>query len=130
MLHIIFSQQFLNFKSLGIYTCIASNDNENISHQVDVRILPAFEVYPPDKLEVIESEPVILHCTSSGSPTPTIKWDFEAKMISSNERFQVYENGSLFLQEAHLSDTGRFGCTIGNSVGFKRSETLLIVKSK
>ena len=92
--------------------------------------MPAFEVIPPDKLVVNELEPVILHCTASGSPMPTIKWDFETKMISSNGRFQIYDNGSLFLQESHLDDSGRYGCTIGSYAGFKRSETFLTVKRK
>ena len=90
--------------------------------------MPAFEVIPPDKLVVNESEPVIIHCIASGSPMPTIKWDFETKMISSDGRFQMYENGSLLLRESHIDDTGRYGCTIGNSAGFKRSETFLSVK--
>ncbi|CAG9799152.1 unnamed protein product [Chironomus riparius] len=123
---LIFNNVDISMK--GIYTCIASNDNEQISHQIEVRILPAFEVIPPDKLFVNELEPVILHCTASGSPMPTIKWDFETKMINSNGRFQIYDNGSLFIQESHLDDSGRYGCIIGSYAGFKRSETFLTVK--
>ena len=42
----------------------------------------------------------------------------------------MLENGSLLIQEAHLSDQGKYGCTAGNSGGFKREEVSLFVRSK
>lgn len=45
-------------------------------------------------------------------------------------RFHVLENGSLVIDEVHLSDEGKYGCTAGNSGGLKRYEVSLIVRSK
>lgn len=45
-------------------------------------------------------------------------------------RFHVLENGSLMIEEVHLSDEGKYGCTAGNSGGLKRYEVSLIVRSK
>lgn len=97
-------------------------------HQIEVRILPAFEVVPPEKVNVNEQQSVILDC--KGSDDATIKWDFETKMIHTDERFKIYDNGSLYITDVRADDSGRYGCTIGNFAGFKRSESVLFVKRK
>jgi PTK7 protein tyrosine kinase 7 len=114
----------------GIYTCIASNGVETIQHQIEVGILPQFEIPPQEYLEVVEMQSVIIDCV--GSDNSTMRWDFETTIIQSenDERFHIYENGSLLLHEARQDDSGRYGCTIGNSAGFKRSETHVVIKRK
>lgn len=116
----------------GNYTCIASTDEESIKTSVEVQILPKFDVAPPKNLEVVELQPVFLDCVASGSPTPTIKWDHETTIINDGDdgRFRIFDNGTLLLHEARQDDAGIYGCFIGSSAGFKRAETVLIVKCK
>ena len=45
-------------------------------------------------------------------------------------RFHVLENGTLLVEEVHMADSGKYGCTAGNSGGFKREEVTLIVRSE
>jgi len=45
-------------------------------------------------------------------------------------RFHVLENGTLLVEEVHMADGGKYGCTAGNSGGFKREEVTLIVRSE
>lgn len=101
---------------------------ETIQHQIEVGILPQFEIPPQEYLEVVEMQSVIINC--SGTDNSTVKWDFETTIINSenDDRFHIYENGSLLLHEARQDDSGRYGCTIGNSAGFKRSETHVVIK--
>lgn len=78
-------------------------------------------------------QPVILNCQASGFPSPTIQWDHNKQYItneSEDDRFNVFENGTLVLNEARQEDTGTYGCTIGNAAGLKRRETVLTVKRK
>lgn len=113
----------------GFYSCFASNaDGEKIEHKIEVGILPQFEIVPSKYLEVVELQSVYLDCV--GSDNSTVKWDYENTMINSenDERFHIYGNGSLLLHEARQDDSGKYGCTIGNSAGFKRSESNLVIK--
>lgn len=116
----------------GNYTCIAANDEESIKTSVEVQILPKFDVEPPKNLEVVELQPVYLDCVASGSPAPTIKWDHETTIINDGDdgRFKIFDNGTLLLNEARQDDAGIYGCFIGSSTGFKRAETILIVKCR
>lgn len=116
----------------GNYTCIASTDEESIKTSVEVQILPKFDIAPPKNLEVVELQPVFLDCAASGSPTPTIKWDHENTIINDGDdgRFRIFDNGTLLLHEARQDDAGIYGCLLGSSAGFKRAETVLIVKCK
>ncbi|KAG5675919.1 hypothetical protein PVAND_005778 [Polypedilum vanderplanki] len=112
----------------GIYTCIASNGEETIQHSIEVGLLPHFEIPPQEYLEVVEMQSVIIDCV--GSDNSNVKWDFETTIINSenDERFHIFENGSLLLHEARQDDSGKYGCTIGNSGGFKRSESHVVIK--
>lgn len=127
---LIFNNVRLEHK--GNYTCTASNDADTIRFTIEIKILPKFEISPPKNLEVVELQSVLLDCVASGSPTPTIKWDYETTIISTNDgddaRFKIFDNGTLLLHEARQDDAGIYGCFIGNSAGFKRAETILIVK--
>jgi PTK7 protein tyrosine kinase 7 len=117
----------------GVYTCVAMNDrNHNITISIDVGIVPQFKIKPKEYVEVVELQSILLDCEAIGDPAPTVRWDFETKMIDSHsdDRFHVFENGSLLLREVLEADNGRYGCTIGNSAGFKRSECLVQVKRK
>jgi PTK7 protein tyrosine kinase 7 len=127
---LIFNNIVLDHK--GKYTCAATNDDETIKASIEVGIMPRFEVAPQEHIDVVELQSVLLNCVGFGSPEPTIKWDYESTMIKpeSDERFHIYDNGSLLLQEARQDDSGRYGCTIGNSAGLKRSESHVMVKCK
>jgi len=71
----------------------------------------------------------MLHCAAEGDPKPTIQWDKDSRMNNlENPRFEVLNNGSLFIKEVYLSDEGKYGCTAGNSGGLKREEVQLNVK--
>ncbi|KAK7869179.1 hypothetical protein R5R35_006628 [Gryllus longicercus] len=114
----------------GNYTCMATNKQGSISATIDIDVIvtPKFRV-PPQNVTAYEGYPVILHCAAEGLPQPTIKWDRNSNLSALPSGFEVLSNGSLWSREVHISDGGKYGCTAGNSGGFKREEVTLIVES-
>ncbi|PSN56697.1 Tyrosine-protein kinase-like otk [Blattella germanica] len=92
---------------------------------------PKFKVYPLNPTEAYEGNLVMIHCVAEGDPKPTIKWDRNSNFSGfDRNRFHVLENGTLLVEEVHMADGGKYGCTAGNSGGFKREEVTLIVRSR
>lgn len=125
----------VRFEDKGNYTCIAANEEQGeirATVQISVAVAPQFLIKPPSTVHVSEMGNTSLHCQPTGDPLPTVQWDKDLKTIhntgSDYDRFQILENGTLIISEAHLDDDGKYGCTIGNMAGFKREEVHLIVK--
>ncbi|XP_069698468.1 inactive tyrosine-protein kinase 7 isoform X2 [Periplaneta americana] len=116
----------------GRYICVATNSQGiiNATIDIDVIVTPKFRVFPQNPTEAYEGYPVMIHCIAEGDPKPTIKWDRNSNFSAfDRNRFHVFENGTLLVQEVHMADSGKYGCTAGNSGGFKREEVTLIVRS-
>ncbi|XP_021932261.1 inactive tyrosine-protein kinase 7-like isoform X2 [Zootermopsis nevadensis] len=116
----------------GRYMCVATNSQGiiNATIDIDVIVTPKFRVYPQNPTEAYEGYPVMIHCIAEGDPKPTVKWDRNSNFSGfDRSRFHVLENGTLLVQEVHMADSGKYGCTAGNSGGFKREEVTLIVRS-
>ncbi|GFS70215.1 inactive tyrosine-protein kinase 7 [Nephila pilipes] len=115
----------------GKYICIATSSQGiiNATINIDVVVMPKFSVEPVDT-QAYEGYSTMLHCQASGDPKPAIQWDKNNIMDNFDpKRFHVMENGSLYISEVHMDDEGNYGCTVGNSGGFKRAEVSLNVKS-
>lgn len=115
----------------GNYTCVATNPQGiiNASVEVLVTVKPKFTVQPKD-LSVVEGSLVALHCQAQGKPQPSIQWDRNTVLNGfDQQRFTVLTNGTLIIDQAYVEDTGKYGCTAGNSGGFIRSEMSLSVVS-
>ncbi|KAF5297401.1 hypothetical protein FQR65_LT01332 [Abscondita terminalis] len=117
----------------GKYTCIASNiqGTINVTLNIDVVVAPKFTVLSQNPTEAIEGFSVMLHCVAEGDPKPTIHWDKNLQMNDFNlSRFQVLENGTLYIKEVHREDENNYGCTAGSSAGLNRKEIRLIVHTR
>ncbi|KAL0273509.1 UNVERIFIED_CONTAM: hypothetical protein PYX00_006148 [Menopon gallinae] len=116
----------------GKYICIATSTQGTINATVNFEVVvsPKFKIKPLNPTEVVEGSPVTLHCVADGDPAPTIKWDKNGEINGLDpQRFQIFDNGTLFARYVSLDDEGKYGCTAGNSGGLKREEALLIVRS-
>ncbi|XP_054284012.1 inactive tyrosine-protein kinase 7-like isoform X2 [Macrosteles quadrilineatus] len=116
----------------GRYTCVATNSQGliNVTIDIDVVVTPKFVVLPQNPTDAFEGYPVIMDCIAEGDPKPTIQWDKDTVMNDFDQRrFHVLDNGSLLIDEVHLSDEAKYGCTAGNSGGLKRYEVSLIVRN-
>lgn len=138
----------------GNYSCEANNTQGSIvaAISVDVVQAPRFVVAPAGPIQALEGESVLIHCQATGDPMPTIQWDKDlqylnnepteaaatalaenavnetTQQVSTEKRYHVLANGTLHILEVHYEDEGRYGCTIGSSVGLKREEVQLSVR--
>ncbi|XP_049864534.1 inactive tyrosine-protein kinase 7-like [Schistocerca gregaria] len=127
---LVFTRVTMNDK--GRYTCVATNTQGiiNATINIDVIVTPKFTVLPQNPTRAYEGHSVMIHCIAEGDPKPTIKWDRNSNFSAlEQDRFTVLKNGTLWVKEVQLSDEGRYGCTAGNSGGFKREEVVLYVQS-
>lgn len=127
----------LHFKNIdlphrGKYTCHATDSKHQISASIEVNLLPDFKVSPIESLEIVEMESFLLDCSAKGYPMPTVKWNYDGKILDRNQihddRFTIFENFSLLLHEARQEDSGTYACIIGNSAGIKRKESQIVIK--
>ncbi|KAL3212373.1 hypothetical protein MRX96_035975 [Rhipicephalus microplus] len=120
----------LLFKALrleyrGNYTCVAQNDAGSASHSVVMVIhVPPQWIIEPAETSVIKGKTVVIDCEADGFPKPRIRWtkaegeaarDF--KPVMSSAHVQVFENGSLAINDAKEEDAGFFLCQATNGVG-------------
>ncbi|KAL4647022.1 immunoglobulin superfamily member 10 [Arapaima gigas] len=82
---------------------------------------------------VLSNSDAYLPCEAVGSPEPSITWK-RFNSVSGSAlavpgrmgKFQVFSNGTLFIQSANLKDRGRYLCLAENSFG---SDKLLVTLS-
>ncbi|KAM4795701.1 matrix-remodeling-associated protein 5 [Rhinophrynus dorsalis] len=75
---------------------------------------------------------VVIPCETVGDPKPAITWTKVASgtVLSTGkrmQRFEVLENGTLFIQNLQLQDRGQYVCTAQNQHGFDKMLVTLTV---
>ncbi|KAF0304392.1 Inactive tyrosine-protein kinase 7 [Amphibalanus amphitrite] len=116
----------------GRYSCVATNPQGFINATINVTIIvtPKFLVTPSNPTEAVVGQPLLLDCQAYGRPEPSVQWDRNSRLNDFDDtRFTRLENGSLYISELLMSDTGHYGCIAGNSAGFSRNEIQLLVRS-
>lgn len=120
---------------VGNYTCRAHNSQGEISATIVVTVVisPKFTIKPKANVNVVEMSTIWLDCQATGDPKPQLHWDKDGKYLKPHEingtNFHIFPNGTLRISEIHLTDSAKYGCTIGSNAGLKREESRVIVKS-
>ncbi|XP_055947649.1 cell adhesion molecule Dscam2-like isoform X2 [Argiope bruennichi] len=116
----------------GNYTCFASNAASKVNRttQIIVNVPPRWKIEPFNSFAVV-GKTVIMKCLAEGYPTPRIYWkkasgsqpkDF--RDVLSSYRRQVFDNGTLVLQEVTESDGGHYLCQATNGIGTGLSKVI------
>uniref|UniRef100_UPI0035900F1F hemicentin-1 n=1 Tax=Myxine glutinosa TaxID=7769 RepID=UPI0035900F1F len=104
------------------YTCVSTNVAGQSTRDffVVVHVVPSI-VTGPTALSVMEAQDVELECVVSGHPVPRVTWRKDgAALPQAEDRFKYLPNGSLKIQEAGVSDAGRYLCLAANAAGSER----------
>ncbi|KAL7984810.1 hypothetical protein Chor_003380, partial [Crotalus horridus] len=103
----------------ALYECIVTNeagkDQRTISLMVEVPPSIADEV---TDLLVTKSSPIIIPCTASGVPVPSILWTKNGiKLPSRGNGFRILSSGAIDISTAQLDHSGKYTCTAWNAAG-------------
>ncbi|XP_015746197.2 neural cell adhesion molecule 1-like, partial [Python bivittatus] len=98
----------------GIFKCHGAFDSgKTATDQIVIHVIqkPTFENTMDLVKEVHEGQNVEFSCLAKGIPPPTIRWIFGNQDIRNTGERQIYfENGTLLIQNARLSDAGVYIC--------------------
>nr|XP_061831771.1 hemicentin-1-like isoform X1 [Nerophis lumbriciformis] len=107
----------------GAYTCLASNveGNAQKNYYLTIQVPPSISGSElPSDIGVLLNESIQLVCQVQGSPTPTIKWLKDGKVIdkAGNNGLRISPDGSILtLTASHTTDSGKYTCVASNSAG-------------
>ncbi|XP_075543789.1 cell adhesion molecule Dscam1-like [Dermacentor variabilis] len=110
----------------GRYTCVAENDGGITNHTAELVVFvpPKWKIEPSDKSSIVRSR-VTFDCQADGHPPPLIRWKIALgddagkafKSIISNYHMQMFENGSLIINDVEPKDAGQYLCEATNGIG-------------
>ncbi|XP_022624703.1 immunoglobulin superfamily member 10 [Seriola dumerili] len=107
----------------GKYRCGAKNFLGYIEKLIilDIGQKPYILTRPRGIIRSVSGEPLFLHCLSDGSPRPRIYWTIPGGHTFTRPqvlgRYQLFENGTLVVQESTLHDRGNYICRARNDAG-------------
>ncbi|XP_061680955.1 hemicentin-1 isoform X2 [Syngnathoides biaculeatus] len=114
----------------ALYECVVSNEAGEDSRAINltVQVPPSIADEPTD-LVVTRLSPVVIACTASGVPDPTILWSKDGvKLVAQGQGYTILHTGQVEINSAELSHAGRYTCTAKNAAGSTRRHVHLAVQ--
>ncbi|XP_034438633.1 hemicentin-1 isoform X1 [Hippoglossus hippoglossus] len=114
----------------AVYECVVSNEAGEHSRSINLTVhVPPSIADEPTELTVIRLSPVVIACTASGVPQPTIHWSKDGMKLNKEGRgYSVLPSGPVEITSAELSHAGRYSCTAKNAAGSTQRHVQLTVQ--
>uniref|UniRef100_A0A8C2T9R6 Neogenin n=1 Tax=Coturnix japonica TaxID=93934 RepID=A0A8C2T9R6_COTJA len=115
-------------EDVGMYTCIADNENETIEAQAElaVQVPPEF-LKRPANIYAHESMDIVFECEVTGKPAPTVKWVKNGDVVIPSDYFKIVKEHNLQVLGLVKSDEGFYQCIAENDVGNAQAGAQLII---
>lgn len=112
----------LKIEHAGNYTCVVSNAGGTVSYSdtLHVKAPPSWTTEPKD-VTVTAGDAVMLECTGTGFPKPTISWTKVGKETSTNTA-----DGLFKIATATKENEGHYRCDITNGIGGSLTKTVSV----
>ncbi|XP_063298594.1 immunoglobulin superfamily member 10 [Pelobates fuscus] len=119
----------------GDYTCYAENTLGKDEMKVHIKVVtaaPRIQMNHKTLYAARATESIDLHCEAIGEPKPKIFWLLPSSdmIATSHDRYVLYENGSLTINQLILLDAGEYMCVARNPAGDDTKLLKLDVQSK
>ncbi|NXK28936.1 HMCN2 protein, partial [Arenaria interpres] len=102
----------------GHYRCVAENDVGTAAKVVTLALQSAPVVsVTPRAVAVHAGQRVLLHCTVSGEPTPSVEWQRDGQPLPEGPRARVLPNATLLLPAVSHRDASTYSCLARNALG-------------
>ncbi|KAL1260185.1 hypothetical protein QQF64_008012 [Cirrhinus molitorella] len=120
----------------GHYKCIASNPAGTDTATVRLQVVAAPPVILEEKRQLVRADigqNLFLACSTYGDPQPTTHWVLhDGTMVwpltYSHTKVSVFENGTLYLRDVQITESGKYECIATSSTGSERRVVTLSVK--
>ncbi|KAI3368574.1 hypothetical protein L3Q82_025583, partial [Scortum barcoo] len=114
----------------AIYECVVSNEAGEDSRSINLTVhVPPSIADEPTELVVTRLSPVVIACTASGIPEPTIHWSKDGmKLPKEGQGYSILPTGPIEITSAELSHAGRYSCTAKNAAGSTHRHVQLTVQ--
>ncbi|XP_065811778.1 hemicentin-1 [Labrus bergylta] len=114
----------------AVYECVVSNEAGEDSRSINLTVhVPPSIADEPTELVVARLSPVVISCTASGVPEPTIHWSKDGMKLSKEGKgYNILPTGPIEIPSAELSHAGRYSCTAKNAAGSTHRNMQLTVQ--
>ncbi|XP_031169752.1 hemicentin-1 isoform X2 [Sander lucioperca] len=114
----------------AVYECVVSNEAGEDSRFINLTVhVPPSIADEPTELVVTRLSPVVIACTASGVPVPTIHWSKDGmKLPKEGQGYSILPTGPVEIISAELSHAGRYSCTARNAAGSTHRHVQLTVQ--
>uniref|UniRef100_A0ABM5GDB4 Hemicentin-1 n=1 Tax=Pogona vitticeps TaxID=103695 RepID=A0ABM5GDB4_9SAUR len=103
----------------GLYECVVTNEagKDQRSIALSVQVPPSLADEATELL-VTKSSPVVIPCTATGVPLPTIHWTKNGiKLLPRGDSYRILSSGAIEITAAQLIHAGKYTCTAQNAAG-------------
>ncbi|XP_058494160.1 hemicentin-1 isoform X1 [Solea solea] len=114
----------------AVYKCVVSNEAGEHSRSIHLTVhVPPSIADEPTELTVIRLSPVVVACTASGVPEPSIHWSKDGmKLPKEGQGYSILPTGPVEITSAELGHAGHYTCTANNAAGSTQRHVHLTVQ--
>uniref|UniRef100_A0A8C3XYG7 Hemicentin-1 n=1 Tax=Catharus ustulatus TaxID=91951 RepID=A0A8C3XYG7_CATUS len=103
----------------AVYECSVSNDAGEDQRAIDLTVqVPPSIADEATELLVTKLSPVVVSCTASGVPVPSVHWTKNGiKLLPRGDGYRILSSGAVEIPSAQLAHGGRYTCVARNAAG-------------
>ncbi|KAL9846109.1 hemicentin-1 isoform 2-T2 [Geothlypis trichas] len=103
----------------AVYECSVSNEAGEDQRAIDLTVqVPPSIADEATELLVTKLSPVVISCTASGVPTPSVHWTKNGiKLLPKGDGYRILSSGAVEIPSAQLAHGGRYTCVAWNAAG-------------